>query len=1666
MNPRMKKLLSMILTVIMIISTVALPISATGSSSPNAIVKAVQSVYDANSATTFVKPAESELGEPVTIMVKLEGQTKFQQTSDLTIAAANADKQISNLARAERRIEMALKENIRVENQFTLLFNGFSFTGHKWMVDAINSLDGVSAFVAPVFELVEPATDTEAAPAMGLSTGLTGSTGAWDLGYTGEGMVVAVIDTGIRSTHEAFSVKPENGRIDKAYLESVVAQYGDLMHAGTSVDELYYDAKMPFNFDYFDGDYIPNHTKSDHGTHVAGIAAGNNGADFKGVAPDAQIVTMQVFTDEGGASFATLMMALEDAVYLGVDAVNMSLGVAAYFTAYESISSDMETIYDALEQAGVAVCAAAGNDGNTNIWNNLADFFMNQHRWKAINMDIGTIGAPATFAGSLAVASVVNTGKEGGGYLNADGMDFYPTTIAGNPSIGELTGGEYELVFVGLASPEEIEAAGGLEGKIALAQRGTLTFTDKAVNCANAGAVACLIFNNASGAFNPSITSPIPFGAMTMEDGLDLKATLADGVHGTVTMIPEFAYGTVGMAESSSWGTTADLLIKPEIAAPGDGITSAIGFGDDASYETWSGTSMATPHIAGGMLLVKQRLNELFPDASKAKINDMAHAILMSTAHQVNGFVRQQGAGLMDLESTLTTDAYLTVNGDRPKLELDDSIDGSFTFSFEINNISDAEKTYGISANIYTENIYDFDYSGSVMGDRAYNEETGYLVANPGTETLKVSSGVAKNVTKLCDITAPETVTVAAGETVTVEMTIACNEELMAYFAENCEAGMYLEGFINLTDADADGVNMSVPFLGFVGDWDYAPMFDQGFWWNLPYGENNLSQYPIAQGTYVGYGVWDQGLGLNPYADSTDADYNASRNTISPNGDDLLDTVNYAEFNTMRNPKTMKAYVTDAEGNILATLHDSTYSYRKEYYTGNMNGGITYSSMPLNFDPSILAENETAYLVIEAWLDHEGYDPANNMNGRMVFPFTVDTVAPAVSAVDAGIEIVDDNFIAYYAVYADADLSELLFETGIWADERGLAEIYETELDTVYVAVADYGRNEAVYAVSGDEVTLIANTLEPDTGKTVVARQFINYAEGYFQYGWLGFDSQTSVAVENLTELTYAQNDYALAGYGYDFLSAAIAVDGTVYVNTLSDLHILNTETFELTKVADFWTADKNSISIRNIFVNPETYEFYAYGYASSMDNCIMKLDETTGELTPLWTITDIDGANQIASSNWSAAMIDGDTVAIWAHYGDIGLYDLETGVGYDYINLNFQNPQYGLNQMGINGVCGSMIYDDDTNTLFLYSNWMWLRENRYDAQGCIQVDLNTRKTTIHTLGLNNLGLHGMFFLDDAKPAPFYAAQQLIAAIGEVDLSDGDAIKAARAAYDALSDADKAKVANYQELLMAEHRYAILLAEDASYTAALVYAKMMLAELAETDTSDLSASEQATFDGLLSMFELELSLATSGQQISALMEQLLADIEALFDGCSAKNFTDVDLDAWYHESVDFVVGHGLMVGTSATTFNPSGSMNRAQMVTILYRMAGEPIVEANTAFTDVPADSFYADAVAWAVEFGITNGVSDTAFGPFGKVTREQMVTFLYRFADYAVRDLTVTGDLSAYTDAASVSDWAVDAFIWATEQGLVQGMTETTLVPGAVTNRAQVATVIERYFN
>jgi len=534
-----KKTLSMIMALLMIITCLVSPAMASpAESTPAAVESQTATTVDADGAVSMDVSADVTAQKKVTIIVELEGETPYRQSGDLQLAAVGYDSQMAAMAKAESSIEATLNRSIEVDSRFTLLFNGFSFEGESWMIDAINKMDGFTAFEEPMFRLVEPAAtgETNLTPSMSLSTGLSGATTAWDLGYTGEGMTVAIIDTGIHATHEAFSVEPENGKIDKAYLTEVFAKYGDKMHCGTDVDAVYNTAKMPFNWDYFDGDAIPNHTASEHGTHVAGIAAGNNGADFKGIAPDAQIITMQVFTNEGGGPFSSIMEALEDCVYLGVDAVNMSLGVTTWFTAYESVASTMESIYEALEDAGITVAAAAGNESVVNqstvLGDSLSAYYNAAFSW---NPDFGTINAPASFPGSLSVASMVNCNAKGGS-ITVEGVPFYPTPVGTNPALGELASGEYEIVYVGLCSPEEIDAAGGVEGKIALTQRGTLNFTQKCTNAAEAGAAGVILFNNKTGAFTPSVTSTIPFGYLSMEDGNALVELLPDGVHGKLIL--------------------------------------------------------------------------------------------------------------------------------------------------------------------------------------------------------------------------------------------------------------------------------------------------------------------------------------------------------------------------------------------------------------------------------------------------------------------------------------------------------------------------------------------------------------------------------------------------------------------------------------------------------------------------------------------------------------------------------------------------------------------------------------------------------------------------------------------------------------------------------------------------------------------------------------------------------------------------------------------------------------------------------------------------------------------------------------------------------------------------------------------------------------------------
>ncbi len=177
-------------------------------------------------------------------------------------------------------------------------------------------------------------------------------------------------------------------------------------------------------------------------------------------------------------------------------------------------------------------------------------------------------------------------------------------------------------------------------------------------------------------------------------------------------------------------------------------------------------------------------------------------------------------------------------------------------------------------------------------------------------------------------------------------------------------------------------------------------------------------------------------------------------------------------------------------------------------------------------------------------------------------------------------------------------------------------------------------------------------------------------------------------------------------------------------------------------------------------------------------------------------------------------------------------------------------------------------------------------------------------------------------------------------------------------------------------------------------------------------------------------------------------------------------FTDVNRNAWYYDSVKYVVEKKLMNGVSEDKFAPGDTLTRAMLVTVLYRLSGEPAVNSSNPFADVCEDAYYASAVSWARENGIVNGVTDTEFAPDADITREQIAAIMYRYAQYKGYDVSAgeKTEILAYDDAESVSEYAVAAMQYVVGSGLIKGKTASTLNPQDNATRAEIATILQRF--
>ena len=250
-------------------------------------------------------------------------------------------------------------------------------------------------------------------------------------------------------------------------------------------------------------------------------------------------------------------------------------------------------------------------------------------------------------------------------------------------------------------------------------------------------------------------------------------------------------------------------------------------------------------------------------------------------------------------------------------------------------------------------------------------------------------------------------------------------------------------------------------------------------------------------------------------------------------------------------------------------------------------------------------------------------------------------------------------------------------------------------------------------------------------------------------------------------------------------------------------------------------------------------------------------------------------------------------------------------------------------------------------------------------------------------------------------------------------------------------------------------------AEEAALAASKYTATFELAQLLH-ESETLTGHAREDYAKVIEDAKAAIEAAKTPEEVD---EILAAAREALKTaGCPSTNFTDVEENGWYHTGVDFMVRNGFMNGVADDAFDVDGNLTRAQLVTILYRIAGEPESTATNPFADVADGQWYTNAVIWAAENGIIKGVNTTTFAPNDQITREQIATILFRYA----KAEKVEGKLAGFPDAEKVSDYAADAMAWAVEQGLINGISEsdgkTYLAPQETATRAQIAVILMRY--
>ena len=966
---------------------------------------------------------------PTTIIVQLE------EGSVGGSATATRDEVKARVASA---VQAAVPgAQVATVRDYTNALDGFAIEAPGSALSAIQKVQGVKvAFIEGVHKPLETSADGAGAPVLKNASSLAMPHAA-EAAQKGDRQVIEVIDSGLQTDHDAFAGSMEG--VDVRLSQADVQAFASKLPHGAS--GTYVNSKIPFVYDYADNDAdVVPHSEKDlsHGTHVTAIAAAN--ADvLQGTAPHAQIVVAKVASDaDGSMPDSALLAALDDALVIKPDVINLSLGDDAGMSS--DAGSVFAGVYEALTNAGITVNAASGNAFSNAYGNNSG-----QNKPFATDPDTGTLGEPASYKSTLAVASVDN--QEALSYVTlGDRKIAYRAALDGQ---GEAVRGlrdipekSYRVVDAGAGGGELDKYAGAnrlsladaiiLEDKGGTDTRTGTAMTDELKASYLTGfpsTPAALMIADTDDSTTPyqsilGSTTSMPTVTITKQDGEAIRKALAAGggadVYLTVTHSGiVLASNNPTASEFSAWGVAPDLTLKPEIAAPGGDIMSAY-LGNE--YQRLSGTSMASPQVAGISALVRQRIagDPAFSGMSAKEKNAVVTNLLMGTAHPLidvelgDGTYyspRKVGAGAVDAVAATTATVYPTVVGaadtSRPKADLGDGTNG-WTFQVRLTNLSDAAHTYTLGGQALSE-----------MVEEGLFLEHSQNWAGAGISLSFSGDGVS-------EAGDAQQITVPAKSTATVSVAVTPESEFVAFASANTPKGTFIDGAVTFTSEDGTP-SLTVPYLGFYGSWGAPSVFD-GKW-----SDDETTPVHAYRSALVNAHSSIPLGALNPLSDKQDSNLVTAINTQRL----ITSRAKWAGAPDKIAPMTgMLRSVPSMTLTYRNSAGQSVRSYminrvRKSLYdleTGWMKPGEFSGEEPFfdGFDESGNALPDGRYtLTIEA-----ATDGPSSQTQQMSYEFTLDTNAPVISnltvsgegdARTVSFDVTDASPVAGIDFHEDAD---------------------------------------------------------------------------------------------------------------------------------------------------------------------------------------------------------------------------------------------------------------------------------------------------------------------------------------------------------------------------------------------------------------------------------------------------------------------------------------------------------------------------------------------------------------------------------------------------------------------------------------------------------------------